>query len=91
MLNHPVQGACADGYKLAAAMVWERRDKFKGNPLLVNMIHDELLVEVDAAAAETDAAFLEAIMLEGMSEALGAGAPVRVDVNACSSWAGSEE
>ena len=90
-MNHPVQGACADGYKLAAAMVWERRDKFKGNPLLVNMIHDELLVEVDAAAAETDAAFLEAIMLEGMSEALGSDAPVRVDVNACSSWAGSEE
>ena len=91
MLNHPIQGACADGYKLAAAMVWERRDEFKGNPLLVNMIHDELVVEVDAAAAETDAALLEAIMLEGMREALGADAPVKVDVNVCSSWAGYEE
>jgi DNA polymerase-1 len=91
MLKHPVQGACADGYKLAAAMMWERKGEFKGNPLLVNMIHDELVVEVDAAAAETDTALLEAIMLEGMREALGADAPVRVDVNICSSWAGSEE
>ena len=90
-MNHPVQGGCADGYKLAAAMVWERRGKFKGNPLLVNMIHDELVVEVDAAVAETDAALLEAIMLEGMRAALGADAPVRVDVNVCSSWTGSEE
>jgi DNA polymerase I-like protein with 3'-5' exonuclease and polymerase domains len=79
MLNHPIQGACADGYKLAAAMVWERRGESKGNPLLVNMIHDELIVEVDAAAAETDAALLEAIMLEGMRVALGADAPLRVD------------
>jgi DNA polymerase I-like protein with 3'-5' exonuclease and polymerase domains len=55
------------------------------------MIHDELVVEVDAIAAETDAGLLEAIMLEGMREALGADAPVRVDVNVCSSWAGSEE
>ena len=46
------------------------------------------LVEVDAAAAEADAALLEAIMLEGMREALGADAPVRVDVRVCSSWAG---
>ena len=91
MLNHPVQGACADGYKLAAAIVWERKGEFKGNPLLVNMIHDELVVEVDAAAAETDAALLEAIMLDGMREALGADAPVRVDVRICSSWGGSEE
>jgi DNA polymerase-1 len=91
MLNHPIQGGCADSYKLAAAMLWERRVEFKGNPLLVNMIHDELVVEVDAAAAEKDAALLEAIMLDGMGEALGADAPVRVDINVCSSWAGSEE
>ena len=46
---------------------------------------------LDASAAEADTALLEAIMLEGMREALGADAPVRVDVRVCSLWAGSGE
>jgi hypothetical protein len=36
------------------------------------------------------AALLEAIMLDGMREAPSADTPVRVDVMACSSWAGSD-
>src|SRR5215203_972058 len=55
MLNHPIQGGCADGYKLAAALLWERQGEFAGNPLLVNMVHDEFIIEVDEGAAEADA------------------------------------
>jgi DNA polymerase-1 len=43
LLNHPIQGACADGYKLAGALIWERRKEFAGNPLLVNMVHASML------------------------------------------------
>jgi len=86
MLNHPVQGACADGYKIATALLWERQDEFSGNPLLVNMIHDEFVVEVDTATAEVDAALLDRIMVEGMREAIGEDAPVRVDVGISEIW-----
>jgi hypothetical protein len=32
---------------LAVAMVWERRTEFAVNALLVNMVHDELVLETD--------------------------------------------
>jgi DNA polymerase I-like protein with 3'-5' exonuclease and polymerase domains len=86
MLNHPVQGGCADGYKLAAAMVWERKDEFSGRPLLVNMVHDELVLEVDEDTAPTDAELLEEIMKEGMRIAIGKEIPVRADTEIKNSW-----
>ena len=86
MLNHPIQGGCADGYKLAAAMVFERRGEFSGRPLLMNMIHDELVVEVDEESAEVDAALLDRIMVEGMQQAIGKDAPVGVDVEIADTW-----
>jgi DNA polymerase-1 len=86
MLNQPIQGGCADGYKIAAAMLWERRSEFAGNPLLVNMIHDEFVLEVDGAAADRDAELLEKIMLEGMEKALGEGIPAGVEVNVANRW-----
>ena len=70
MLNHPVQGSCAEGYKIAAAMLYERREEFAGNPLLVNMVHDEFVLEVDDGANE-DLELMNSIMIEGMLEALG--------------------
>jgi len=86
MLNNPIQGVCADGYKIAAALLWERREEFDGNPLLVNMIHDEFVLEVDASAAETDSKLLEEIMTQGMRSAIGEDAPVRADVNIVDRW-----
>jgi DNA polymerase-1 len=86
MLNHPIQGGCADGYKLAAALLWERQDEFSGNPLLVNMVHDEFVLEVDEEAAESDAILLEEIMKEGMREVFGDDLPVGVDVTISEKW-----
>lgn len=84
-LNHPIQGSCADGYKLAAAMVHERRREFAGTPYLVNMVHDELVLETDEGAAEHDAGLLEEIMLAGMRQAIG-DAPVSVEVIVADNW-----
>src|SRR5215204_5935161 len=81
MLNHPVQGSCAEGYKIAAAMLYERREEFAGNPLLVNMVHDEFVLEVDDAANE-DAELMNSMMLE----ALGPRAPISAGVKSVYRW-----
>ena len=86
MLNSPIQGVCADGYKLAGALLWERRHEFPGNPLLVNMVHDEFVQEIDQDAALEGAQLLEQIMVEGMKEVLGKGAPVAVKVGIADRW-----
>jgi DNA polymerase-1 len=85
LLNHPIQGGCADGYKMAGALIWENRNAFAGNPLIVNMVHDEYVLEVDAASAATDARLLEELMVSGMKEAIG-DAPVKVDVTIADRW-----
>ena len=60
--------------------------EFSGNPLLVNMIHDEFVLEVDDEAAESDAELLEEIMKEGMRETFGNDIPVSVDVSVSERW-----
>jgi DNA polymerase I len=85
MLNHPVQGSCAEGYKIAAAMLYERREEFAGNPLLVNMVHDEFVLEVDDGANE-DVELMHSIMIEGMLEALGPKAPISAGVKSVYRW-----
>jgi len=86
MLNQPIQGGCADGYKLAAALIWERIDEFSGNPKLVNMIHDEHVLEVDEEAAEADEKLLAEIMVEGMRIAFGEDIPARADTKISGRW-----
>jgi DNA polymerase-1 len=85
LLNHPVQGACAEGYKLAGALIWEGRKDFSGNPLMVNMVHDEFVLETDADAADEDAAILKSIMVYGMKQAIG-DAPIDVEVKVSDVW-----
>ncbi|MBV9455809.1 MAG: hypothetical protein JOZ19_17100 [Rubrobacter sp.] len=42
-LNTPIQGSAGDGFKHAAALLWERRGECPGDPKVVNMIHDEIV------------------------------------------------
>jgi DNA polymerase-1 len=64
-LNAPVQGAAADGLKLALALLWERRGECPGAmPVLV--CHDEVVVECDAERAADTEAWLKKAMIEGM-------------------------
>jgi DNA polymerase-1 len=91
--NFPIQGCCADGLKFALALLWERREERPGTvPILA--IHDEIVVEAAEDKAEEAQAWLKAMMVEGMEEALndpdaeGPRVPVEVEASTGKSWAG---
>ncbi len=91
--NFPIQGCCADGLKLALALLWERRDECPGTvPVLA--VHDEIVVECDEDKAEEAQAWLKAAMVEGMERVLnepdaeGPGVPVEVETHISKAWAG---
>jgi DNA polymerase-1 len=87
-LNTPVQGAGADGLKLALALLWERRDQAPGAfPVLA--VHDEIVVEADAGQADSVAAWLRAAMVEAMAP-LVAPVPVAVEIKTSRTWGGGD-
>lgn len=83
-LNTPVQGTGADGLKLALALLWEHRDEVPGVfPVLA--VHDEIVVECDADAADAAATWLKACMIEAMAPLLDP-VPVEVEVKVGTTW-----
>jgi DNA polymerase I-like protein with 3'-5' exonuclease and polymerase domains len=85
-LNTPVQGTGADGLKLALGLLWERRDQVPGAfPVLA--VHDEIVVECDAAQGETVATWLKAAMVEAMAPLIDP-IPVQVEVRIGTTWGG---
>lgn len=85
-LNTPVQGAEADGAKLAMALLWERRAECPGAfPVL--FCHDEIVVECDAGQADAVKDWLRRAMLDGMAPLIDP-VPVGVDVKSGRTWAG---
>jgi DNA polymerase I len=87
-LNTPIQGSAGDGFKHAAALLWERRHDCPGSPKVVNLVHDEVVVEVDAEHVEVGISWLRSAMIDGMREVLGPDAPVSVDVTVADNWGG---
>src|SRR3712207_1822785 len=87
-LNTPIQGSAGDGFKYAAALLWERRRDCTGDPKVVNLVHDEVVVEIDADQAEAGKGWLERCMLDGMAEVLGPDAPVLVEISVSEDWGG---
>jgi DNA polymerase I len=88
-LNAPVQGAAADGLKLALAHLWERRSGCPGaTPVLA--CHDEVVVECDEDRGEETKAWLEAAMIQGMDAVLNdtdeIDVPVGVEARIAGSW-----
>jgi DNA polymerase I len=90
-MNFPIQGACADGLKLALALLWERKDESPGAvPILA--VHDEIVVECDEADKEKAEAWLEKAMIDGMEWALassgveGPRVPISVEVGSAKAW-----
>jgi DNA polymerase-1 len=88
-LNAPVQGAGADGLKLALALLWERRGEFLGAvPVLV--CHDEVVVECDEDRGEETKRWLEKAMVDGMDAVINgtgkAQVPVEVEARIDRSW-----
>jgi DNA polymerase-1 len=85
-LNSPVQGTGADGLKLALGLLWERRAEVPGAfPVLV--VHDEIVVECDAAQEGAVEAWVRQAMLDGMAPLIDP-VPVEVEVKVAPTWGG---
>ena len=90
-MNHPMQGGCADGFKLALALLHERRHECPGAVPII-ALHDEMLIECDEAEVERVASWLERAMKDGMAEVLAFGSagkgriPVEVSVRSGKTW-----
>jgi DNA polymerase I-like protein with 3'-5' exonuclease and polymerase domains/predicted P-loop ATPase len=68
--NFPVQGGAADVMHRAMRLLFERYRDWPGNVLPVLTIHDEVLVEVDAAAADQVGSLLSNLMVEAFRDVL---------------------
>jgi DNA polymerase-1 len=85
--NSPVQGSAADGCKLALVQVyrqWHRSSNIK----LVNMVHDELVLEVSANIVEDISHDLQQAMYEPMVEMVGGRIPIKVEITTGPTWGG---
>ncbi|MCW5959833.1 MAG: hypothetical protein KIS76_06690 [Pyrinomonadaceae bacterium] len=81
--NFPIQGTSADILKRALRLL---HDKISGTSAkLVNIIHDEIIVEADTAEAEQTAKFLEDAMCDAGKEYIKR-VPVNVDVKISDEW-----
>jgi DNA polymerase I len=87
-LNSPVQGSGADILKLALARLVEDRAAFP-SACLVLVVHDEIVIECDAANAEGVKAWLKGHMEAAGAELL-TDVPVVVDVTIAADWSGKE-
>src|SRR4029453_14609917 len=87
-LNTPVQGAEADGFKLAVARLYERRHEAP-DARLIMCVHDELVVECPAPQAEETAAWLHKHMQVAMEEVVEQKVPIEVEVHVGKDWAGT--
>lgn len=83
--NYPIQSAMAEGLKEALILLL---DKLKENSSwkVVNMIHDELILEVSDAEVEMAEGVLEEVMIQGMKKIVGSIVPIEIDVNSRKSW-----
>lgn len=84
-LNAPVQGAAADAFKYALALTWERRRDCPGGPRVVNLVHDEIVAEIDEDHALEGKDWLERCMTDGLARALG-GVSAGVEITISDRW-----
>ena len=90
-LNTPIQGSASDGLKYAVVSLWERRRECPGNPLVVNLVHDEVVLEIDEEHVEAGKAWLERCMIDGMREMAGSAIPVSVEIAIGDNWADKDK
>ncbi len=81
--NMPIQGTSADILKRALRLLHD--DIRLTSAKLVNIVHDEIVVECDAADADQTAATLESAMLRAGAEFVSK-VPVKVDVHTADEW-----
>jgi DNA polymerase I len=82
-VNMPIQGTSADILKRALRLLHEELRGTSGQ--LVNIVHDEVIVECDAAEAESIAERLDRAMCQAGEEYIKT-VPVKVDVHVADEW-----
>lgn len=81
--NFPIQGTSADILKRALCLLHQR---LRGtSAMLVNIVHDEILIECDASEADSTAQILESSMLDAGADYLKR-VPVKVDAHVSDEW-----
>lgn len=82
-VNMPIQGTSADILKRALRLL---HDSIRGTSArLVNIVHDEIIVECDAGDAEETALKLERAMVRAGEELISK-VPIKVDVHIADEW-----
>lgn len=81
--NMPIQGTSADILKRALRLLHE--DIRQTSAKLVNIVHDEIVVECDAAESDQIAGLLEGAMTRAGAQYVSR-VPVKVDVHASDEW-----
>jgi DNA polymerase-1 len=81
-INTPIQGSAADLVKLAMLRVHEALARSGTGARLLLQVHDELLVETPAAAAER----VSAIVRREMEGCFAMAVPLTVSVGAGATW-----
>ena len=83
-VNMPIQGTSADILKRALRLL---HDSLRGTSgKLVNIVHDEVIVECDASESELISSKLESAMSRAGEEFI-AKVPIKVDVHVADEWA----
>lgn len=82
--NMPIQGTSADILKRALRLLHD--DIRETSAKLVNIVHDEIVVECDLAETDQTAKKLESAMLRAGEQFLSR-VPVKVDVHVADEWA----
>lgn len=87
-INAPIQGTAADILKRAMIRVPQAlaRHRLDARAFMLLTVHDELLFEVDAAAAEQTGEVVKAVMESASLPALHLSVPLTVDVGQGHSW-----
>lgn len=81
--NMPIQGTSADILKRALRLL---HDEIRGTTArIVNIVHDEIVIECDAADAEAAAAKMERAMVSAGEEFIRK-LPIKVDVHIADEW-----
>jgi len=81
--NMPIQGTSADILKRALRLLHD--DIRETSAQLVNIVHDEIVVECDASAADETARRLESAMVRAGEQFVGR-VPIKVDVHIADEW-----
>ncbi|MBI3768593.1 MAG: DNA polymerase I [Deltaproteobacteria bacterium] len=85
-INTPVQGSAADLIKLAMVRLDARLARERVPAVMILQVHDELVLEVDADAA--DAAI--AVIRDEMERVVPLSIPLQVDIGAGPNWAATD-